>query len=72
MNVFIALERTNFLFLFAKTEYLNNPETVTSTVELDHNKTNTLNCRPSEFCYQPGQRLISLRLSEESRIFANH
>ena len=59
---------------FAETEYLNNTETVTSTVELDHDKINTLNCRPSEFCYQPGhpQRLISLHLSEENRILANH
>ena len=49
-------------------QYLNNPETVTSTVESEHDKTNTLICRPSEFYYQPGhpQRLISLRPSEES------
>ena len=34
-------------------QYLNNPETVTSTVESEHDKTNTMICRPSEFYYQP-------------------
>ena len=54
--------------------YLKNPETVTSTVESEHDKTNTLFCRPSEFYYQSGhpQCLISLRPLEESGSLANH
>ena len=48
-------------------EYLNNPEAVTSTVESEHDKTNTFICWPSEFCqYGNPQTLTSLRLSEES------
>ena len=35
-------------------QYLNNPETVSSTVESEHDKTNTLIYRSSEFNYQPG------------------
>ena len=30
-------------------QYLNNPETFTSIVESEHDKINTLICRPSEF-----------------------
>ena len=47
----------------------NNPETVTSTVESEHNKTNTMTCAASKLFYQPGhpQSLTSLRRpSEES------
>ena len=55
-------------------QYLNNPETVTSTVESEHDKTNTFICRPSEFYYQPGHphSWISLRSSEESGSLAKH
>ena len=35
-------------------QYLNNSETVTSTVESEHDKTNTLICRPSEFIISLG------------------
>ena len=38
--------------------YLNNPETVTSTVESEHNKTNTLIYRPSEFIISLGIRSV--------------
>ena len=40
-----------------------NPETVTSTVESEHDKTNTMTCTASELYYQPGhpQSLIRLR-----------
>ena len=36
--------------------YLNNHETVTITVESEHDKTNTLICRPSEFFISLGIR----------------
>ena len=51
-------------------QYFDNPETVTSTVESEHDKTNTLICQFSEFYYQfrHPQSLISLRPSEESTI----
>ena len=41
----------------------NNPETVMSTVESEHDKTNTMTCAASKFYYQSGhpQSLISLR-----------
>ena len=51
--------------------YLNNPETVTSTVESEYDKTNTLICRPSEVFISLG-RMFSLRPSEESGSLANH
>ena len=47
----------------------NNPETVTSTVESEHDKTNTMTCAASKLYYQSGhpQSLTSLRRpSEES------
>ena len=47
----------------------NNPETATSTVESEHDKTNTMICAASELYYQSGhpQSLTSLRRpSEES------
>ena len=47
----------------------NNPDTVTSTVESEHDKTNIMTCEASELYYQPGhpQSLTSLRRpSEES------
>ena len=55
-------------------QYFNNPETVTSTLESEHDKTNTLICQPSEFYYQSGhpQSLFSLRQSEESGSLSNH
>ena len=37
-------------------QYFSNAKTVTSTVVSQHDKTNTLICRPSEFYYQPGHR----------------
>ena len=35
-------------------DYFNNPETVTSIVESEHDKTNKLICRPSEFFISQG------------------
>ena len=45
------------------TQCFKNPETVTSTVESEHDKTSTMTCTASEIYYQPGhpQSLIHLR-----------
>ena len=55
-------------------QYLNYPESVTSTAESEHDRSNTLICPPSEVYYQPWhpQCLICLRPSEESGSLANH
>ena len=40
----------------------NSPKTVTSTVESEHDKTNTMTCTASELYYQPGHPLGLIRL----------
>ena len=39
-----------------------NPETVTSTVESEHDKTNTMTCTAHELCYQPWHPQSQVRL----------
>ena len=52
----------------------NNPETVMSTAESEHDKTNTMTCVTSELYYQSGhpQSLLSLRRPSEEVWILGH